>query len=148
MGRKPILRQGQGGKHPARPKAHHHRALTFLLAKIGRRLAGWVPSHVGRGLDVRIFFELVQQGGFGLRVGQRQIHDVDRQQVRLAGVKAAFEDVECGDVGCADAQCLGCELAQRINGVRRGQPVLVGLRRRIGGAAHVDRQGRQGEFEF
>jgi hypothetical protein len=88
------LRQGQRRKHAARPKAHHHRALAFLFAKMGWRLAGGVPCHVGRGLDVRVFLELVQQGGFVLCVGQRQIHDVDRQQVGLAGVKAAFEDVE------------------------------------------------------
>ena len=90
----------------------------------------------------------MQQGGFVLRIGQQQVNDINRQQVGLTGVKAAFEDVECGDVGGADAQSLCRQLAQRIDGVRRRQPVFVGFGRRVCGAARFNRQRRQGEFEF
>ena len=40
------------------------------------------------------------------------------------------------------------QLAQSIDGVRCGQAVFVGLGGCVGGAAHFNRQGRQGEFEF
>ena len=142
------LRQRQGGEHAARPKAHHHRALAFFHTKTGRGLARRVPSHVGCGLDVGVLFKLLQQAVFGGCVMQRQVHDVNRQQVGLAGVKAAFEDEKGGDVGSADAQGLGRQLAQCFDGVRRGQPVFVGFGRCIGRAARFNRQSRQGEFEF
>ena len=92
--------------------------------------------------------EVLQQVCFGLRIGQGQVYDVHRQQVGLAGIKAALEHLQRGDVGGADAQGLGRQLAQGTEGVRRGQAVFIGLGSCIGRATHLNRQGRKGEFEF
>ena len=115
---------------------------------MGWRLAGRVPGHIGRGLDVGVAGELLQQVGFGLRIGQRQVHDVHRQQVGFTGIEAALEHLQHGDVGGADAQGLDRQLAQGTDRMRRGQAVFIGLGSCIGRATHFNRQGRKREFEF
>ena len=127
---------------------NHHRTFAYLEAKVGRRLHGRVPRHVGRGLDVRVLFKLCQQGRFALGLCERQVHDEHRQQLGLARVKATLEDIQGGDIAISNAQSLGCQLAQGRTRVGRRQAVLVGLGGRIDGAALFNRQGRQWEFEF
>ena len=115
------LRQHQCRKDAAGAKAHHHRA----QGHIGRRLAHRVPGHIRRGLDVRVAGEPGEQRGFALGLGQRDIDDVDGQQVGLAGVKAAFENVDVRDVGGRQPQQLRNGSAQgRLGGLghREGQP--------------------------
>ena len=90
-GFEPHLRQHQRGKHAARPEADHHRALAVNRTPIGRRLHRRAPHHVGRGLYVRIRGVLLQQLCFLCCTVQRDIDDVNHQQVLLARVETAFE---------------------------------------------------------
>jgi len=74
---------------------------------------------------VRVAGEPGEQRGFALGLGQRDIDDVDGQQVGLAGVKAALENVDMRDVGGRQAQQLRNGSAQgRLGGLghREGQP--------------------------
>jgi hypothetical protein len=82
------LRQQQRCKHAAGAKAHDDRA----LGQTRRRMANQVISHVGRGADVRVCTNALQQSGFLVRIGQGQVHYVDHQQFGLAGVEAALEN--------------------------------------------------------
>jgi len=91
------LRQSQRGEQAAGTQTHHHRALALVVRPARRRLAGRVPGHVGCGLDVGLARVLRQQGGFLRGIGQRHVDDVDREQVGLARVEAAFEDVQVRD---------------------------------------------------
>ena len=97
---------------------------------------------------MRVVFKLCQQGRFALGLRERQVYDEHRQQLGLARVKAALEDIQGGDIAISHAQSLGRQLAQSCNGVGRGQAVLVSLGGRIDGAALLNRQGGQREFEF
>jgi hypothetical protein len=79
---------------------------------------------------------------------QRDIDDKDCQQLGLARVKTAFEHLQAGNgLGC-DAQGLRAQVGQGGQGVGSGRPVGLGLRWGVGGAARLDRQGGQGQFEF
>ena len=137
------LRQQQRGKHAAGPKAHHHRA----QGQRGRGLAHRVVGHVGRGAYVRVLGKLGQQALLGCRV-QRHIHNKHRQQICLARIKTAFEDLQALDVVHRHAQRLCGHAGKRGQRVRRGAAVFVGFTGGVGGAPGIDRQGGQGEFEF
>jgi hypothetical protein len=63
---------------------------------------------------------LRQQRGFLGRLGEGDIDDIDRQQVGLARIEAALEDVDVGDAGGCDAQRLSGSGAQRSLGVGFG----------------------------
>ena len=88
------------------------------------------------------------QGGFLRGVGQGDVDDVDRPQVGLAGVEAALEDLQVGDLRCVHAQGLGGQAAQGGLGVGRWRAVGVGLGGGVGGAAGLERDLGQGQFEF
>ena len=81
-------------------------------------------------------------------VSQRNIDDVDHQQVFLAGIKTAFEHAQLRNVLCGHTQGAGGELLQGLNGMRRELAVGLGFGGRIGGAAFFKRDGALGEFEF
>jgi len=49
-------------------------------------------------LHVGLAGVLCQQGRFLCGIGQRHVDDVDREQIGLARVKAALEDVEIRNV--------------------------------------------------
>lgn len=55
---------------------------------------------------------LGQQRGLLAGVGERDIDDVDLQQLGLAGIKAAFVDVESLDAGAGNAQGVGYQRRQ------------------------------------
>ena len=76
----------------------------------------------------------LQQRGFLRRLGELQIDDVDRLQIRLACVEAAFVDLQFGDLGLRNAQRGGGELTQLGDGVGGRHTVGLGLGGRIGGA--------------
>ena len=137
------LRQQQRGKHAAGPKAHHHRA----QGQRGRGLAHRVVGHVRRGAYVRMVSKLGQQALLQCGV-QRHVHDKHGQQIGLARVKAALEDVQALDVVHRHAQRLRGHAGKRGQRVRRGAAVFVGFTGGVGGAPGIDRQGGQGEFEF
>ena len=143
-GPKTHLRQHQSGKDAAGAEADDHRAYRCLAVRQAHRL----PLHVGSGRDVRILAMSRQQRRLLGRIGQADVHDVDGQQVDLAGIEAAFEHFQAGQFGLLKPERRGSEAPQ--GGLRVGwwQAVLVGFRLCIGGAGRVDRQGGQGEFEF
>ena len=127
------LRQHQRGKDAAGAEADDDRALA---RPIGRRGDGRLPGHVGRGLHVRVGVEAREQRAFGGRVGQFDIDDVHRQQIGLAGVKAALEDAEACDGGFRQLQ-----LVRR--GGAQGGVWRVGLRERQAEFGQAD-HGRRG----
>jgi len=147
-GLEPHLRQHQRRQHAAGAKAHHHRALTLKLPKIGRGLRDEAVGHVRGRSDVRVLVKARQQGGLVDAGGQRDIDDVDRQQLGLARVEAAFEDGELGNGLGGNAQRLGGQPGQRGNRVGHRGAVGLGFTGGIGGAAVFHRQGGQGKFEF
>ncbi|MCY1544951.1 hypothetical protein D9M68_808660 [compost metagenome] len=89
-----------------------------------------------------------EQGGFLRRVGQGQVDDVDREQVGLARVEAALEDVQVGDLRGVDAQGGGRETGEGVHRVRRRLPVDLGFGGGVGGAAVFGRHLGQWQFEF
>lgn len=103
------LRQHQRREDAAGTEADHHRALRQRR----RCVADGAPGHVGRPLDVRVGGVVRQQRRLLRRVGQGQVDDVDRQQLPLARVEAALEQLELGNLGRRDAEQLGAGLAQR-----------------------------------
>ena len=78
-----------------------------------RGLRGRVVSQVGRAADVRVAGELRDQLLFQRRAAERDVRDVDQQQVFLARVVAAFMDVVAGQFGGRDAQGLDDQGRQR-----------------------------------
>ena len=101
-----------------------------------------VPGHVGRGLDVRVAGEPGEQRGFALGLDQRDIDDVDGQQVGLAGVKAALENVDVRDVGGRQAQQLrtaarrgASGASATVKGSRISESRIMVLRARVDRAA-------------
>ena len=89
-----------------------------------------------------------QQGRFPPRVGQGHIDDVHREQVGLARIEAALEDLQVGDLGGLDAQRGGGQPRQGLDGMRGRQPVEFGLGRGVGGAAVFGWHGVQRQLEF
>ena len=81
-------------------------------------------------------------------MGEGEVHNEHGQQVGFARIKAALEDLQCGDFGHGNAQGLRSQLTQGRLRVRRGQSVFVGFAGGIGCTAHFDRKGREGQFEF
>ena len=62
---------------------------------------------------------LEQQPGFQSRAGQFHVNDVDLHDHGLAGVKAAFEDREAGQLRRRDVQDVKNGRWQRVVGVRK-----------------------------
>ncbi len=126
------LCQHQGRKDAAGPEAHHHGPAL----QVGRRLAHGMPAHVGRGVHMGMAGELLQQCGFLALVGQRQVDDVDGQQLGLARIEAALVHVHGGNGLLGNAQLARGQGAQRLQGQIFGVAVGVVLHR------------RQGQFQF
>ena len=143
QGSKPHLCQQQRRKHAAGAKAHHHRSLWQGRLGLTHQRVG----HVGRWANVGVVGELRHQARLEIR-GERHIHDEHRQQIGLAGVKAAFENVQCLDVGHGHAQGLRSHAGQCRNRLRQRATVFVGFAGRVGSAPHVHGQCRKREFEF
>jgi hypothetical protein len=97
---------------------------------------------------VWVLVVLREQGRFLRRVRQRQVHDVDGEQVGLAGVEAALEDLQVGDGGGVHTQGLRGQPRQGFGRVGRRLAVGVGFGGRVGGAAVFGRHLGQGQFEF
>ena len=95
-----------------------------------------------------VFLVLGQQHGGLAGVGQRHVHDVDRQQIGLARIEAAFEDLQMANGRWVHAQDLGRQARQRLDGVRRRQAVVVGFGGCVGGAAVLGRHLGERELEF
>ena len=119
------LRQHQGGKHAARPKANHHRPLSLHGGPVGRCLHRGMPSHVGAGKDVGVVHVAGQAVGLLLVTDQLHVHDVDHLQLGFAGIKAALEHLPMRDVGGVYAQGVGHQLGQ-AGRVQRGRGGCVG----------------------
>ena len=60
-------------------------------------MARCLPRHVGRGLNVRMLWELSKQRCFSLRIFQSHIHNEHRQQIGFACIKAALENMQLVD---------------------------------------------------
>ena len=147
-GLEPHLRQGQGGEQATRAQAHHHWAFGLMGRPVGGRDDRWRPAHVGGGDDVRVVGMALQQRGLLTGIGQRHVHDVDRQQIGLARIEAAFEHLQLANSRWVDAQGLCGQAGQRLHGVGRWQAVVVGFGRGVGGAAVFERHLGQRQFEF
>ena len=143
-GPEPHLRQHQRRKHAAWPETHHHRAL--LQAR--RRLRHHAVGHIGCGADVRVRGVPGQQVGLQRGVCQCDVCDVDRQQVSLAGIEAALENLQAGDCSGVHAQRLGTQAGESVYRVGYRCAVGLGLRRCVCSPAHLDGQRREREFEF
>jgi hypothetical protein len=89
-----------------------------------------------------------EQGGFLPRVGQRHVDDVDRKQVNLARIEAAFENGQVGDLRGLDAERCGRQAGQGVQWMRRGLPVDLGFGRGVCGAAVFGWHCGQWQFEF
>ena len=140
--------QRERGEQAARAQAHHHRAFPLEGAEAGGCMPRWVPGHVGCGAHVRVLRVLREQRGLLRRVGEREVDDVDRQQVGLAGVEAALEHPQFGDGGGRDAQHLRRQAGERVDRVRRRGAVGLGFAGGVGGAAFFERHLGQGKLEF
>ena len=66
---------------------------------------------------MRFARQALQHTGFGDTAGQGHIDDVHHQQMDLARVVAAFENLHLADVGHGDAQRLADALVQVFRGV-------------------------------
>ena len=122
------LRQQQRGKDAARAKTHHHRALRQVSWGLSNRLIG----HIGCRPDVRFAGQAAQGIGFNGQAGQRHIHDVNHQQLGLAGVVAAFENLQLPHIRRGDAQGLAGFGGQVFGG-------MVKRELELGQADHVGR---------
>ena len=140
---KTHLRQQQGGKHAARPKADHHRAQRHL----GRRLRDHAVGHVGRSANMRMG-SVARQCGVLRVTSELHIDDIDRHHVGFAGVKAAFKNLQLRDVLHRDTQNPRRRRPQRVQGMGRGQAVVVRFAGRVSGAPGANGQSREREFDF
>jgi hypothetical protein len=93
----------------------------------------------GVGWMCGFFWCCASNSGFLPRIGQRHVHDVDRQQLGLAGVEAALEHLQIGDRLRGHTQRLRGQLRQGLGGVGRRLPVLVGFGRGVGGCGGARR---------
>jgi hypothetical protein len=80
--------------------------------------------------------ELFQQGGFLRCVGQRQVHDVDGQQLGLARIEAALVHMHGGNGRLGNAQLAR---GQRMQGLQRQVFGMV-----LGVVLHL----REGKLQF
>ena len=92
---KTHLRQHQGGKDAAGAKPHHY----WSRCQPGGRLVRRLPRHRRSGTHMRVARQALQQRGFLRWLAQGEIDDVHGKQLRLAGIKAAFEHLQGGDLG-------------------------------------------------
>jgi len=127
-GAQPHLCQQECCEYAAGAKTHHHRARWQHRAGLARQQVG----HVGRGADVRVLLQLRKQPGLLARVVQGHINNKDRQQICLAGVKAAFEHLQLRNRRRFQPQDLGTQGLERGHGVGSRRPVSLCFRRRIG----------------
>ena len=126
-GAQPHLCEQECGEYAAGAKTHHHRARWQHRAGLARQQVG----HVGRGADVRVLLQLRKQPGLLARVVQGHINNKDRQQICLAGVKAALEHLQLRNRRRFQPQDLGTQGLERGHGMGSRRPVSLCFRRRI-----------------
>ena len=126
------MRQHQRRENPAGAETHDHGASR----QVGTGLAHGLPVHVGRRAHVGVSGEPMQQRGLLCGIGERDVHDVDGQQLGLARVEASLVHLEPGNAVGGNAKARGGQRGELFLGVVFGMVLGVVVHR------------REREFEF